>query len=209
MSENQRVFGIELDEHGTPQLSEAAAKSDQSSHKNMINKIRADLMKLGNEHPKSNIVVVIESGYSGKILIAEARHCSNDKVWQDDIVLAIIKAMKLKSRNADKPLSEFNYAAPQRAGLEDTLAEAVRKGILGNVMRRILLDVAEEMVKNDEKDARKSEFATVTPRRPQPLPEPFTDQCFQNCRGEERVKRLEEVHAGADHRGRRRRPRQR
>ena len=173
MSGNQRVFGIEPDEHGTPQLSKAAAASDQAAHKRLIKKIRKALTKLGNEHVKSNITVVVESGYSGKILIAVARHCSNDPVFEDDLIASVVGAMKFKSRNANKPLSEFNHVPPARAGLEGTLAEAVRTGILGNVMRKTLLDLAERLVKDDEKEARESECTATVRRHSLPFFKPF------------------------------------
>ena len=54
MSAKQRVFGIELDQHGTPQLSKAAAASDQAAHKRLLKKIRKAFIKLGNEHPKTS-----------------------------------------------------------------------------------------------------------------------------------------------------------
>jgi hypothetical protein len=183
MTGKGRVFVLEKDEHGTHQLSAASAQSDQSSHKNLIKRVREDVTRLGNEHPKDNIIVVIESGYSNKIQVAEARHSSADKAWQDDILYAITAAMKLKSRNASEPLSQFNFPTPARAGLEDTLNEAVRLGVLSILTRRILLDLSKDLVKKHEQEARKSEFAACA--RPPPFLQ-LRAHYFSNFRGQKR-----------------------
>ena len=117
-------------------------------------------------------------------MLAEARHCSNDLVWQDAVLYNIVGAVKMKNRNRGAALSEFNYVPPQRAGLEDTLGEAVRTGLLGDKMRKMLLDLAEDMVKNDEKEARNSEFTVAVCPHFSSCFEPFNERLFLICRGQ-------------------------
>lgn len=169
-----RTFAIELDEDGCPQITKETADSDRSAWKNYTKKFRGLIDGVANEFASCNFVIVIESPLSPAIAVSAVRHTTNDKAWQDDMLMAVVTAMKRKTRDEAEPLSAFNYAPPPRAGLEDTLAEAVRQGILGEVVRKMLLDLAKKIEKKEEQNTRKREFLLPSARRRSPrLPSPL------------------------------------
>ncbi len=105
----------------------------------------------------SNFVVAIGSPNSDHFVVADARHDTNDEEWSKDILGAVLGAILYKDRYKESPLSAFNHVPPRRAGLEHTLAEALRSGLLGKVQHEALLQLAEKLAKDADRAAKKGE----------------------------------------------------
>ena len=114
-----------------------------------LNSLLKCAKRLSDNHPKASVVVVVQSGYSQGFPLSSAMGIiGNDAIYCGKLLKAIETAIEQHNDDPTAPLDGLDLTSTvPLAGLEATLQEAQRRGMLGRQQITDLMDLAKAMAK--------------------------------------------------------------